>query len=71
MSRVLRDLDLMEASQEAKPLMSFGPRASPESIDGGSRGQRKERETVWVQSETLEWRGREREIQREIGRAHV
>jgi len=38
--RDFRDLDLMEVLQEAKPFMSFGPGASPNSIDEGVRDAR-------------------------------
>lgn len=54
MRRDFRDLDLMEVLQEANPFMSFGPGASPNSIDEAVREERERGISVGVQSEALE-----------------
>lgn len=61
MRRDFRDLDLMEVLQEANPFMSFGPGASPNSIDEAVREER-ERARPWqVERSRSSDRARERE----------
>lgn len=71
MRRDFRHLDLMEVLQEANPFMSFGPGASPNSIDEAVREERERGISVGVQSETLEEKVRLEGNRRRVGLGFV